>query len=378
VFGNTAYDGDPTYHNGNGCGTFFALTTDSNGRLTTFTRLHVFEFNQKGGEDGDTPEAVVPDSAGNLYGTAQMGGDANCQNGLGCGIVFMLGAPLFGNGNPKERVLHVFENSDGRGPVGRLLLDPNSGALYGTTYGGGSTGYGTVFKLTPNAKKTRWEFTVLYNFNGSPDGAYPVASLIVNGQGVLFGTTQYGGTGKGFGNGTMFSLESQNGTWNEQVLLQFRLRDDGQHPFPGLTADDQGNFFAVSDANCGKHLTQPCGYALELVPQGYSYTAQILHTFYWADGSTLYGDALVRDTAGNLFGVAAYGGAHGNGSAYELQTGGGTYTFVKRYDFCALTACHDGALPFGLSMDSAGNLYGTTATGGPNGDGEVFVLSSGK
>ena len=66
----------------------------------------------------------------------------------------------------------------------------------------------------------------------------------------------------------------------------------------------------------------------------------------------LYGDALVRDAAGNLFGVAAYGGTHNEGSAYELQNGSGAYTFVKLYDFCALSGCSDGALPYG--RDSLG------------------------
>jgi len=375
LYGTTEYGGNSNCHQGNGCGVVFALTPDAHGQLTGFRRLHVFDFHTKGGKDGDGGDAVVLDPAGNLYGTSQMGGDYACSNGLGCGIVYMLEAPLFQKGMPKERILHVFEDSDGRAPYGGLVLDPGSGALYGTTFGGGSAKSGTVFRLTPNPSKTKWNFTVLYNFSGRPDAGNPVAPLITDGHGRLFGTSEYGGRGKGFGEGTMFSLQSYGGGWKERLGLRFSLKINGEYPFPGLTPDGQGNFFAATGANCGKHLNKVCGYALELMPQGKTYGAQILHAFYWADGSTLYGSALSRDASGDLFGVAAYGGAHGNGSAYELVNAAGAYTFVKLYDFCALSGCSDGAIPFGLSSDASGNLYGTTIAGGIGDNGEVFMLS---
>jgi uncharacterized repeat protein (TIGR03803 family) len=378
LYGTTEYGGEKTCHEDNGCGVVFALTAGDNGQLTKYNRLHVFDFGAKDKADGDGGDAVILDSAGNLYGTNQQGGDPNCANGLGCGMIYMLEAPLLGGHSPQERVLHVFEDSDGRFPYGGLILDPKSGALYGTTVGGGSGDRGTVFSLAPAAGKTGWTFTVLYNFRGAPDGDGPASPLIMDGQGDLWGATEYGGAGKGFGDGAMFSLQPGEGGWKERVALRFHLRSDGQHPFPGLAADGQGNFFAATDAGCGKRLTKPCGYALELSPQGKNYDAKIIHTFYWADGSTLYGGALTRDSAGDLFGVAAYGGANGDGSAYELQNAGGAYTFVKLYDFCSESGCSDGALPYGLVMDAHGNLYGTTIAGGVGDAGEVFMLSAAK
>src|SRR5205823_940721 len=221
LFGTTEYGGNKTCHEGDGCGVVFALTADSNRKLTTFTRLHIFEFNMKGGEDGDGGGNVVLDGAGSLYGTAQMGGDPNCAGTLGCGIVYMLEAPLLGKAKPKEQILHVFENSDGLGPYGRLLIDGSSGALYGATYGGGTNGLGTVFKLAPNANKTKWEFSVLYNFQQSPDGYSPTASLIMDSQNRLYGTTRYGGKGENPGFGTVFSLRPVNGGWKEHTLFDF-------------------------------------------------------------------------------------------------------------------------------------------------------------
>lgn len=371
LFGTTASGGGGQCHEKNGCGIVFALTGDANGRLTRFVRLHVFRFAVKGGEDGDGGGSVVLDGAGNLYGTTQMGGDPACANGLGCGIVYMLEAPLLGSARPKERILHVFESSDGLGPYGRLLVDPDTGTLYGTTYGGGTAERGAVFRLTPNVNRTKWDFSVLYNFQDAPDGVSPTGALIMDSGGTLYGTTRYGGKSGSSGYGTVFSLQPANGGWKENILFDFGKRT-GETPVPGLTADGHGNFFALTNPDSERHAG---GYALELAPQGGRLDAQTIYRLGRKDGSVLYGDALVRDTAGDLFGVAAYGGTHNDGSAYTLQNNGGTYTFVKLYDFCALSQCSDGALPYGLSMDTNGNLYGTTAEGGSNDSGLVFMLS---
>ena len=371
LYGTTAEGGNRRCHESFGCGVVFALTTDGNGRHTNFVRLHVFTFNVNGGEDGDDPGTVVLDGARNLYGTAQMGGDPGCDNGLGCGIVYVLEAPLLGNAKPKERILHIFENGDGLGPYGRLLVEPKTGTLYGTTYGGGTASHGTVFSLTPNAKRTKWDFAVLYNFQDAPDGVSPTGALITDSEGTLYGTTRYGGKGDYSGNGTVFSLHPVNGGWKEKIVFDFG-KGSGATPVAGLTPDGQGNFFVFSNRNSGGNQG---GYALELVPNGTRLAAQPLYRLRKKDGSVLSGDSLVRDQAGDLFGVAAYGGMHNNGSVYGLLNGGGTYTFTKLYDFCALAQCSDGALPYGLSIDAAGNLYGTTDEGGVNDSGGVFMLS---
>ena len=374
LFGTTAWGGDHQCHEKVGCGIVFALTRDSKGALARFARLHVFRFNENGGSDGDDGGSVVIDGAGNLYGTTQMGGDPGCGNGLGCGIVYMLEAPLLEKAKAKQRILHVFKGGDGNGPFGRLLIDANSGALYGTTYGGGTAGRGTVFSLTPTAGRTKWEFATLYNFQASPDGDSPTGALIMDSKGSLYGTTRYGGKGSYSGYGTVFSLTPVNRGWKEKILYDFRSHT-GETPVAGLTADGKGDFFALTNPVTGQHGG---GFALELVPEGTRLNARTIYKLHRKDGSVLYGDSLARDASANLFGVAAYGGTYDDGSVYELQNTNGTYTFNKLYDFCALAACSDGALPYGLFMDAGGNLYGTTAEGGINESGTVFVLSPGK
>ena len=185
-----------------------------------------------GGDDGGNPFAgLIRDSAGNLYGTTTYGGDLKCNNGYGCGTVFKLGK------TGKETVLYSFtESPDGAYPYAGLVRD-TKGNLYGTTFFGGASGAGTVFKVDKTGKET-----VLYSFTGGSDGKYPYAGLLRDTKGNLYGTTEYGGASS---NGTLFKLDT-SGT--ETVLHSFTGGSDGGLPIAGLILDASGNLYGAAQS----------------------------------------------------------------------------------------------------------------------------------
>ena len=159
-------------------------------------------------------------------------------------MVFKL-APT-GTGTWTESVLHSFAggSSDGGSPYAGLIAD-SAGNLYGTTYGGGASGHGVVFRLAPTGTGT-WTESVLYAFAGGPsDGAYPYAGLIADGAGNLYGTTVEGGAS---GHGVVFKLApTGTGTWTESVLYAFAgYPSDGADPKAGLIADGAGNLYGTT------------------------------------------------------------------------------------------------------------------------------------
>jgi len=159
----------------------FELASGSNGWRATI--LH--NFTGQHGDGGGPYAGVIVDAIGNLYGTTEMGGSSRC--GGGCGTVYQL-TPTSG-GKWKEHILHRFQARwDGSSPgVGTLVLD-GSGNLYGTAAGGGRTGNGVVFKLTPGPDG-RWSEAVLYNIPGGANGQEPSAGVVMDGSGNLYGTT---------------------------------------------------------------------------------------------------------------------------------------------------------------------------------------------
>ena len=183
-----------TYAGGSGSGTVFELSPPTP-PATAWTPIQLYAFT--GGADGAYPRAgVIFSTRGVIFGTTEQGG------AHGYGTVFSL-TPAAG-GKWTQAVIYSFtgQGGDGAYPEAGLVLSPKSGLLYGTTYGGGTAGYGTVFSLTPAVGGT-WTEKVLYSFAGSPDGANPLAGLTLSTKGVLYGTT-YGGGGLGWG--TVFEL----------------------------------------------------------------------------------------------------------------------------------------------------------------------------
>jgi uncharacterized repeat protein (TIGR03803 family) len=341
-------------------GTVFKLDTSGN-------EIVLYSFS--GGTDGAYPYAgLVHDRAGNFYGTTKNGGNFTCPDFYGCGTVFKLDR----SGN--ETVLYRFSGTDGEYPVGDLLRD-TAGNLYGTTsYGGlyGDVCYpcGTVFKVDTAGKET-----VLYSFTGNNDGGYPLAGLVRDSAGNLYGTTLTGGSltcdGLPGGCGTVFKLDTAG---KETALYTFTGGTDGAFPYGGLVLDAVGNLYGTTGFG-GDLSCQPpngCGTVFKLTKTG---RKKVLYSFTGngVDGA-VPNTTLVRDAAGNLYGTTNAGGI-GAGVVFKVDKAG---TETVLYSFTNTT---DGAYPAGrLLLDAAGNLYGTTPYGGdlscqpPNGCGTVFKV----
>jgi len=306
--------------------------------------------------DGYQPEAgLIFDAAGNLYGTVTRGGTPG-----GGGTAFEL-TPKAG-GVWTERVLHHFgEGYDGFFPSAGLIFDA-AGNLYGTTQYGGNHSGGTVFELTPKAGGG-WAEKVLYAFNDNgTDGYNPQAGLALDTSGNLYGTTFYGGA---HSVGTVFELMPKTGgDWTEKILHSFNNNGkDGSNPTAGLIFD--GSFVNLygTTSQGGNNID---GTVFELTPKaGGGWTEKILHSFprkTGNDGVIPYA-GLIFDGAGNLYGTTWEGGRFNGGTVFELTPiAGGRWTEKILHNF---GNGMDGAeLDAGLVFDLAGNLYGTTVSGG--------------
>jgi uncharacterized repeat protein (TIGR03803 family) len=242
--------GVTTYGGGRNCGTVFKIDS---------TRKEVVLYIFAGGNDGEFPfGGLVRDRRSNLYGTTVFGGGASmppCES-LGCGTVFKLSK------TGKETILHSFSGgADGGQPYSDLLRDA-AGNLYGTAYLGGALacgtegrGCGTVFRVDNSGT-----LTVLYVFNGSPDGANPSGGLIQDATGNLYGTTEQGGV---FGFGTVFKLDTAG---NETVLYSFTGAADGSFPASRLVQDMTGNLYGTTFLGGASCNLGTCGTVFKLTP----------------------------------------------------------------------------------------------------------------
>jgi uncharacterized repeat protein (TIGR03803 family) len=211
---------------------------------------------------------------------------------------------------------------------------------------------------------------VLHTFTGGSDGSFPEAGLIFDSAGNLYGTTEIGGT---YNAGTAFKLSpASGGGYTEMVLHSFTYGSDGAVPTAGLIFDSAGNLYGTT--SYGGNPTSNSGAVFELSPaSGGGYTETVLHNFTGgSDGGNPYA-SLVLDSAGNLYGTAEGGGTSNNGTVFKMSpASGGGYTETVLYSF---TGGSDGQSPEGgLIFDSAGNLYGTTNTGGTSRIGTAFEI----
>ena len=327
LYGTTIAGGKPGY------GTVVKLSPGG-----TETVLHSFT----GGTDGAGPLAgLIADSRGNLYGTAEK-------------VVFKLSP------SGTETVLYSFTGgSDGNGADAGLIAD-SSGNLYGTTIAGGKSGYGTVVKLSPGGTET-----VLYSFCSLPnctDGSFPIAGLIADSSGNLYGTTVFGGAS---GDGVVFKL-TPGGT--ETVLYSFTGGSDGANPYAGLFADSSSNLYGTAEYGGARSclgMNVGCGVVFKLSPSG---TETVLYSFTGGSDGGNPTAGLIADSSGNLYGTTS-AGASGSGCGGKFDFGcgvvfklspNGTYTVLHSF-----TGGSDGGVPLaGLIADSSGNLYGTTEGGG--------------
>jgi uncharacterized repeat protein (TIGR03803 family) len=248
-------------------------------------------------KDGESPYGgLVLDAQGNLYGATSNGG-AYDQ-----GMIFKVAQ------TGEETVLYAFAGgSDGAAPWGSLVFD-GKGNLYGTTTAGGEYGQGTVFELTSTGKET-----VLHSFAGPPDGALPIGNLIFDAQGNLYGTTEIGSPYEctGYGCGTVFKL-APNGT--ETILHNFTGGADGAFPSGGLIVDADGNYYGTAGRGGGYDH----GTVFEITSAG---TLTVLYTFTGGtDGGNPYA-TLIFDSQNNLYGTTGFYGSprYHAGTVFKLS-----------------------------------------------------------
>jgi uncharacterized repeat protein (TIGR03803 family) len=334
------------------------------------------------------------DGAGNLYGETVEGGQRLRCRGFGCGVVFELRRDKTRVTGWAETVLYRFCRQgapcpDGGAPDGEIpgngLLMDAWGNLYGTTSeGAGASGGGrdgVVFALSPNASRTAWTETVLHRFcteANCADGRLPNPGLVMDAAGNLYGTTAAGGyMGSGYAsNGVIFELtpNAEHSQWTETVLYRFCPEGfpcpDGAGPGSGVITDAAGNLYGTTGAGGASGN----GVVFELTPNAdrTRWTESVLHSFCPENGTcrggALSAGALIMDAAGSLYGATVSGGtAHSAGVVFELTANAERtrWTETVLHSFCRQANCPDGDSPNGdLSMDAAGNLYGSTLLGG--------------
>jgi uncharacterized repeat protein (TIGR03803 family) len=349
-------------------GTVFELTPKAGGG---WIEEVLYSFNFDAGDAAYPYGGLILDSAGNLYGTSNGGA-------YGYGTVFEL--VHTSSGGWTETILHTFSPNglDGQAPRASLILDA-TGNLYGTTQYGGANGAGTVFELTPTEEG--WTETILHDFGtGDKDGIWPYASLILDPGGNLYGTTWEGGANSV---GTVFELTPDlSGGWTEKILHSFGDNNsDGAFPYSGLILDAADNLYGT--AYYGGSYNG--GVVFELVPTASgSWTKKILHNFNnnGTDGHQPFA-GLIFDTKGHLYGTTLYGGSGacndgllgtGCGTVFELTPqAGGHWLETILHDFNNNGT--DGIFPYSSpTLDSLGNLFGTTNLGGGYNDGTVYEI----
>jgi len=390
-------------------------------RAQTYTVIHNFS----GGGDGRTPTAgVTLDAAGNLYGTANYGGNVGGNCGAqGCGVLYRLSNH---GSNWILTPLYSFHGgNDGMTPLRANVTIGPDGNLYSTTsLGGGSCdsndqGCGTVFKLQPPAAACQsvscpWTETILHSFDGD-DGASPLGALLFDQSGNLDGATNSGSLRNG---GTIFQLDASGGymedilfhpygypgssvtmdhagnlygstsiamngpgaiyeltfsglNWTETQLYAFTGGSDGAYPQAGVILDQAGNLYgATSAAGSGNG-----GTVFELSPSAGGWTYTVLYSFTGHGSGMTVGPIgnLVMDSSGNLYGTTFIDGAFGRGAVFKLTPSDGGWSYTSLHDF---TNGADGGFPYSnLVFDANGTIYGTASTGGAFGDGVVFQIT---
>jgi uncharacterized repeat protein (TIGR03803 family) len=244
-------------------------------------------------------------------------------------------------------------------------------------------------------------YKVLWSFGGNDDGGYPLGSLIFDSAGNLYGTTEYDGANR---SGIVFELSpNADGSWSEAILYSFCSNttdnrcQDGEWPVAGLVLDKAGNLYGTTTLGGAGPCDYGCGTVFELSPPspgGGTWTETVLYSFCAGLNTECQDGAdpssqLIFDNTGNLYGTTASGGmneSHQNGgTVFELSPGINGWTLTTLYSFCAnqvgKNICPDGNQPLaGVTFDQAGNLYGTTKIGGATnstGAGTVYELSPG-
>ena len=346
----------PTVYGGSGGGTVYAFAP-----AATLTTVASFK-----GPQGLYPfSRVVQDPGGILYGTTNNGGTgSSCAKG--CGTVYKIA-------NGKLTVLHSFISSDGVTPQGGVVRGFD-GNLYGTTYSGGSGDGGTIFKVTPAGT-----FSILYNFNATSGGYNPYSGLVQATDGNLYGTTFRGGATNA---GTIFRI-TLSGTFtvlHDFCTIGLPCADGGNSTAPLMQGSD-GNLYGVTNRYdsdfCVNGPYLGCGVVFKITLGG---NLTPLHAFDGTDGGNPT-SGLTEGTDGNFYGVTAYYGGNttcinnGCGTVFSVTPAG---VLTTLHTFCTDDGCADGMTPVGtLVQDTDGSFYGTTTGGGSGGAGTIYNIALG-
>ncbi len=351
------------------CGTVFELFPSNNG----WTETVIYNFcSLPKCADGEEPAAgLIFDSLGNLYGTTVQGGASKL------GTVFKLSPPTAPGGSWTETVLWsfigAFTGDDGAWPYSRLNWDA-SGNLYGTASLGGSSGGGTVFRVSPNGDGT-WTGETVYSFcpddlllHHCPDGFRPMAGVTFDESGNLYGTAMMGGFNDQWG--VLYELSSAptGDDWTETTVYKFVGIGGGQ-PLSVVSFDQAGNAY-VTGSNGAPNSNGICGGVFKFVPTQGGGAKKFSYLFYPNDAGCRPQAGVFHDEkSGTLYGTTEFGG-FSEGNVYAIK--GRTATVL--YTFCSQDKCPDGAHPTGSLTLNKGKLYSTTSQGGAFNKGVVFQI----
>jgi len=276
-----------------------------------------------------------------------------------------------------ETVLYEFTGgtTDGAYAYSPLTFD-SAGNLYGTTYQGGAYGYGTVYELKKSG--SGWTESVIHSFAGYPkDGAYPYGgTLAFDASGNLYGTTRQGGKDN---TGTVFQMaQSKKGAWTEKTIYSFTGSNAGDYPVGGLTVGKDGYFYGTTEYG---GATYNAGIVYRLFESRGVWVGQLVYALSGGAGGTYPLAGLTMDSAGNFYGTTYQGGANNLGTVFKLKAGkNNKFTYSVLYSFKGGDT--DGEYPYyndGVVVDTKGNVYGTTYQGGSqDNDGTVYELALSK
>jgi uncharacterized repeat protein (TIGR03803 family) len=311
------------------------------------------------------PWTVVADADGGFHATWHVCEDDCVGSALrltAVGVVSGKAAQALFSDAPAAPTFQLLKSfgspSPGGGPYGGLMKGAD-GALYGTAVGGGTSGFGTVFKVNPDGTG----YTVLKNFDSSTTGANPYSGLVQGADGALYGTAYNGGSS---GAGTVFKL-FPDGT-GFSVLKNFDWSTTGGYLQSGLILGSDGVLYGTASMGGGGSY----GTLFKLNPDGTGFSILKYFTDDAGGGSLL--SSLIQGPDGTLYGMAQTGGSNGYGTVFKLNTDGTGFTVLKGdFDYSAASG---GFLSSGLLLGADGALYGTSQQGGSSGYGAVFKLNA--
>jgi uncharacterized repeat protein (TIGR03803 family) len=330
----------------------------------TFSVIHTFANSP----DGFMPLGGVTLRSGNLYGTTPVGPFS------GYGTVYQISHV---GSNWITETIYLFNNhGDGNIPVAPVVFGPD-GHLYGTTQYGGVYDQGTVFRLTPSSNICRtvncfWNEEIVYSFNGMDGAGGTFGPLTWDAQGDIYSTTLAAGLDQGY-HGSVYQLTPSGNGWNLNTLHFFpQVGSDGYAPGGGVIFDKDGNLWGTTAG--GGDSGQGTIFELKNMP-GMGWQESVVHSLQGDTDGQLPVAGLIVDSSGNFYGGTQGGGVGGGGTIFELSPAGDSWTFQVLHNFSGTKGTYCG-LSAALSMDAAGNLYGTTFCDGANQHGNVFKLTN--